>query len=145
MAVFSFYSVKWTKQASVRYDEKTVTVSDYSLFFPLDSEQNKAFKNIFYDPTQQDGRGRQMIYWIWNQLSIFSKDDRVKIARIDLVFNIGEMVSLQKKRGQAIKFGKLEDVNLLESKINREKWKLFDSEICGVFIIFESDKDVKLA
>ena len=35
-----------------------------------------------------------MIYWIWNQLSIFSKDDRVKIARIDLVFNIGEMVSL---------------------------------------------------
>ena len=38
MAVFSFYSVKWTKQASVRYDEKTVTVSDYSLFFPLDSD-----------------------------------------------------------------------------------------------------------
>ena len=33
----------------------------------------------------------------------------------------------------------------LESKISQEKWKLFESEICGIFIIFESDKDVKKA
>ena len=33
----------------------------------------------------------------------------------------------------------------MEQKISTEKWKLFDSEICGIFIIFESDKDVKTA
>lgn len=47
------------------------------------------------------------------------------------------MVKLQKQRGQAIKFGKMDEVTELESKISREKWKLFDSEISGIFIIFE--------
>ena len=54
MTAFSYYGVKWTQHASVRYDEKTVTVSDYTLFFRIDKQQNKIFNELFYNPDEKD-------------------------------------------------------------------------------------------
>ena len=41
--------------------------------------------------------------WIWHQLAVFNKDDRIKIARMDMVFDNYEMIKMLSKRGQAIK------------------------------------------
>ena len=41
--------------------------------------------------------------WIWHQLAVFNKDDRIKIARMDLVFDNEKMLNLLKSRGTAIK------------------------------------------
>ena len=41
--------------------------------------------------------------WIWHQLAVFNKDDRIKIARMDMVFDNYEMITMLSNRGTAIK------------------------------------------
>ena len=41
--------------------------------------------------------------WIWHQLAVINKDDRIKIARMDLVFDNNKMLELLTARGTAIK------------------------------------------
>ena len=104
MILFSFFARRWTKQLSRDYDEKVVSPSDYTLFFRLDPEQNTRFNKHFYDPSnKKSSRGQQMRAWIWHQLAVFNKDDRIKIARMDLVFNNYAMIQRLCERGKAIK------------------------------------------
>jgi len=41
--------------------------------------------------------------WIWHQLALIRNDERIKIARMDLVFDNGKMIHLLNQRGHAIK------------------------------------------
>lgn len=85
-------------------DNKAVSLTDYTLFFKISPEQNRVFKEAFYNATQKDAsRGQQMRAWIWHQLAVINKDDRIKIARMDLVFDNHKMLDLLKQRGTAIK------------------------------------------
>ena len=103
MIIFSFFATKWTKALSKNYDERNVSPSDYTLFFKLDPQQNRVFNQVFYDPKKDSSRGQQMRAWIWHQLAVFNKDDRIKIARMDMVFDNYEMITMLSKRGTAIK------------------------------------------
>ena len=48
--IFTRFAYKWTKDLAERYDERTITPSDYTLFFRLDPEQNEIFNRTFYKP-----------------------------------------------------------------------------------------------
>jgi len=43
-------SHKWTKETSVRFDEKTASASDYTVFIRFDPDQNKVFTEHYYRP-----------------------------------------------------------------------------------------------
>lgn len=127
-------------------DNKVVSLRDYTLFFKIDPEQNRVFKNAFYDPSQKDSsRGQQMRAWIWHQLAVFNKDDRIKIARMDLVFDNEKMLGLLKSRGTAIKESNNARVFYLEHLIKEYKYQQYETDVCGVFITFENDSSVQMA
>lgn len=145
IVVFTLYAKSWVKDMTKNYDEKTVTPSDYTLFFRIDPEQNKIFNKYFYNPNSDVSRGEQMRNWIWDQLAVFSKDERIKIARIDLSFDNRRMINLLRQRGDAIKNSDHGSVFQTEHLINLEKLRQYNTNVCGFFITFENDSDVKLA
>ena len=51
---FTVLSTDWTKNLSKRYDEETVTPSDYTLFFRVLPEQSDIFDKILYKKHQDD-------------------------------------------------------------------------------------------
>lgn len=48
-----------TKKLSKRYDENTITPSDYTLYIHLSPSQSKKFDNEFYNPASDVSRGQQ--------------------------------------------------------------------------------------
>jgi hypothetical protein len=80
-----------------------------------------------------------------HQLSLFKHDDLVKIVRTDLVFDNGRMIKLLKRRGEAIKNNDSGRVFQAEHMIKMLKEQQYHARICGAFVTFENDKDVKTA
>jgi len=69
----------------------------------------------------------------------------LKIARMDLVFDNSKMINLLLDRGQAIKHKNSAKIYQLEHLINLEKAESYHAKIVGVFIIYESERDVRYA
>lgn len=63
---------------------------------------------------------------------------------MDLVFDNHRIIELLIKRGNAIKYSESGQVFYIEHLIALEKEKR-KQNICGVFITFENDSDVKLS
>ena len=69
----------------------------------------------------------------------------LKIARMDLVFDNSKMINLLLDRGQAIKHKNSAKIYQLEHLINLEKAESYHAKIVGVFITYESERDVRYA
>ena len=52
--LFSIIGRKYTLNFAQNQDKKVVSLTDYTLFFKISSEQNKVFKKAFYNSTQKD-------------------------------------------------------------------------------------------
>jgi len=61
------------------------------------------------------------------------------------VFDNKEMIDLLKERGQAIRDGDSGKIFLLEHKINSLKDSQYHTTVCGVFMTFEDDRNVREA
>lgn len=64
---------------------------------------------------------------------------------MDLVFDNSRMIDLLKQRGSAIKYNDQGKVFQIEHLINLEKAAQYNTDVCGVFITFENDSDVKMS
>jgi len=92
---FTVLSTNWTKDLAKRYDENTVTPSDYTLYFRILPSQSDIFDKILYKKhLANSSRGQQFKEWMTHQLSLFKHDDLVKIVRTDLVFDNQKMIRL---------------------------------------------------
>ena len=71
----------------------------------------------------------------------------MSVARTDLVFDNKEILDLLFERGEEITVGDTATVEKIETKINSFafKQKLYHTPVCGVFMTFENDKDVRRA
>ena len=130
---------------STRWDENNVTPSDYTLYFTLDSEISQQFDREIFKPDQFElSRGEQFKRWIKNEILNFNRRDEVKIVRIDLAFDNQEMIELLKSRGLAIRNSNVDMVVNQELQINGRKGDHYHTTICGVFVTFEDDRNLKL-
>ena len=76
-----------------------MTPSDYTVYFYIDKEQSKIFQTHFYDNTKEKSRGMQFREWIWHQIAVFrtpENNEKIKIARMDLVFDNADIIKLLK-------------------------------------------------
>jgi hypothetical protein len=83
--------------------------------------------------------------FFWEQIQAFSKDQRMEVARIDVVFDNRRMINLLKQRGEAIKNSDNGRVFYTEHLIHQEMLRQYNANICGLFVTFETDSAVKLA
>ena len=51
--VFAFFALKFTKETVERYDESTISASDYTIYIPVEKEINNIFRSIYFDPTSE--------------------------------------------------------------------------------------------
>jgi uncharacterized protein YbaA (DUF1428 family) len=89
---FTFFAKKWIQEFASNLDEKTITPSDYTLFVRLDEQQNAVFNKYLYKHNSDVSRGEQMRDMVWQQMNALNIDDRLKVARIDLVFDNRRMI-----------------------------------------------------
>jgi hypothetical protein len=64
---------------------------------------------------------------------------------MDLVFDNSKMINLLLDRGQAIKHKNSAKIYQLEHLINLQKESSYNARIVGVFITYESERDVRYA
>lgn len=57
--VFAFLALKFTKEIAERYDESTVSPSDYTIYIPVEKEINNIFRSVYFDPTSDLSPGVQ--------------------------------------------------------------------------------------
>jgi hypothetical protein len=66
VVVGGFYSRQLVQNLANDYDEKTITPSDYTLYFFVDKQQVENFNKHFYRPERDTPRGEQFRDWIWH-------------------------------------------------------------------------------
>jgi hypothetical protein len=114
------YSRWKVSEVAETYDERTITPSDYALYFYVDKGQVDTFNKIFHDNTDPASRGAQFRTWIRHQIQVFNqKNKHVKVLRTDLVFDNRELIKLLVKRGEAIKFSQQDKVFKTEYEIKQ--------------------------
>ena len=64
---------------------------------------------------------------------------------MDMVFDNYEIISMLSSRGEAIKESNNAKIFQLEHLIKQFRDKQYDTDISGIFITFENDRDVKMA
>ena len=127
------------------------------MFLPLTENQMDDFNKNYYDPSieHKQSRGEQVLDWITQQLRALHRwhlaeeynevHYDLKIARMDLVFDNSRMINLLLDRGQAIKHKNSAKIYQLEHLINLEKAESYHSRIVGVFITYETERDIRYA
>ena len=91
--LFLFFAQSSTKATSHRYEENNFTTSSYSMFIYIDEIHNKIFENAYFDKENEEvSRGEQFKNEILKQFNSCSKNESIKIARVDLVFDNRELI-----------------------------------------------------
>lgn len=127
------------------YDEKTLTPSDYTSYIRINKKQNDLFDRVVFNPRSKASRGEQFRDYVIERILHVDKDEQLKIARLDIVFDNAAMIDLLKRRGNAIKNDDHAVVVELEGEISKLKTKQYYTPIVGVFITFETDHDIRIA
>ena len=71
-------------------------------------------------------------------LKNFIKDETLRIARVDMIFDNHKMVEKLIARGHAIKINDNEAITKAEDEIHQSKNSQYLSKVCGAFIVFDT-------
>ena len=91
-------------------------------------------------PHPQKSRGYVFMDWI-KQFDLFKDvDNRVRILRIDPIFDNGELIANLKDRGLQIQARNQTAIAEGEQEILESNYKQYDARICGAFITVETQQ-----
>ena len=123
--MFTVVAQTWTKDLAAKYDESVVTPCDYTLFAYIPKGISEHFREDHYDPDSTDSFGCQLRqHLIEDMRAILTEDDRITVARMDLVFDNNHMIELIKERGAAImNDASPEELKKIHDKIEKLKSK----------------------
>ena len=157
-AMFFFIVLHYlTNLQDIKYAEwdlKTVTAADYTVEFRI---PRPLFENFCQ---QRELRGdkqpdeskvfdfseylKEKLEEILNERPIVFDEEEIKIANIAFAFDNAQLIHLLRKRGAAIKYNKVEQVEKIQGEINELKTEHLDTFIRPVtaFITFETEEGV---
>ena len=116
--IFIVYAKKAVKDIDENYNRNVISASTYSLYLKFNEKHNNLFDNTFFQHDKCESRGIQFRNHVIKAFEQFNKDENVKLARIDLVFENKTMINLLYERGCAISNHNIENICEAEDKIH---------------------------